>query len=62
MFKQDDKLVVDYVNFDYAGDLDNCRSTTSYTFTFYWGLVSLKSILQAIVALLTMEVKYMAGR
>ena len=51
---------IKYVDFDYAGDLDKCRSTTRYVFTLVKVLVSWRSILQFIVALSTTQVEYMA--
>ena len=55
-----DNLVVGYVDFDYAGDLDKRRSTTSYLFTMADGPVCWHSTLQSTVALSTTEVEYMA--
>ena len=37
--KHEDTSVVGYVDADYAGDLDNMRSTTGYVFTLYGGPV-----------------------
>ena len=51
---------VRYVDSDYAGDLDKCRSTTGYVFTLFQVPVSWRSILQSTVALSTTEVEYMA--
>ena len=55
-----DNLVVGYVDFDYAGDLDKRRSTTSYLFTMADGPVCWHSTLQSTVALSTTEAEYMA--
>ena len=55
-----DNLVVGYVDFDYAGDLDKRRSTTGYLFTMAGGPVCWRSTLQSTVALSTTKVEYMA--
>jgi len=52
-------LVVGYVDSDYAGDLDNRRSTTGYVFTISGGPVCWKSTIQSIVALSTTEAEYL---
>ena len=52
--------IIGYVDSDYARDLDKRRSTTSYIFILFGGLVSCKSQLQSIVALSTTEVEYIA--
>ena len=57
--QQGDHLVVEYVDSDYAGDLNNRRSTTGYVFTISGGLVCWKSTIQSIVALSTTEAEYM---
>ena len=44
---------------DYAGDLDDRRSTTRYVFTFGGGPTCWKSIIQSLVAMSTIEAKYM---
>ncbi|KAE8693888.1 putative pentatricopeptide repeat-containing protein [Hibiscus syriacus] len=49
-----------YVDSDYAGDLDNRRSTTGYVFTLGGGPICWKSTVQSIVALSTTEAEYMA--
>ncbi|KAE8712235.1 hypothetical protein F3Y22_tig00110259pilonHSYRG00008 [Hibiscus syriacus] len=54
-------LVVGYVDSDYAGDLDNRRSTTGYVFTLGRGLICWKSTVQSVVALSTTEAEYMAA-
>ena len=36
----DKQEYIRYVNFDYAGDLDKCRSTTEYVFTLSQAPVS----------------------
>jgi len=58
--QQGDPLVVGYVDSDYAGDLDNRRSTTGYVFIINGGPVCWKSTIQSIVALSTTEAEYMA--
>ncbi|KAE8684070.1 hypothetical protein F3Y22_tig00111154pilonHSYRG00007 [Hibiscus syriacus] len=59
--QRDNPLVVGYVDSDYAGDLDNRRSTTGYVFTLGGGPICWKSIVQSIVALSTTEAEYMAA-
>ena len=63
IFKKDDMVgqhVVGYCDSDYAGDLDNRRSTTVYVFTLVKASVSWKSTLQSTVALSKTEAEYMA--
>ncbi|KAE8714902.1 hypothetical protein F3Y22_tig00110187pilonHSYRG00229 [Hibiscus syriacus] len=50
-----------YVDSDYAGDLDNRRSTTGYVFTLGGGPICWKSTVQSVVALSTTEAEYMAA-
>ena len=45
---------------DWAGDHETRRSTTGFTFIFGGAAVSWGSMLQKMVALLTMEAEYMA--
>ncbi|XP_075474543.1 secreted RxLR effector protein 161-like [Primulina tabacum] len=52
--------VCGYVDADFAGDKDQRRSQTGYTFTLYGNTVSWKSTLQPIVALSTTESEYIA--
>ncbi|KAE8684024.1 hypothetical protein F3Y22_tig00111160pilonHSYRG00030 [Hibiscus syriacus] len=59
--QRDNPLVVGYVDSDYAGDLDNRRSTTGYVFTLGGGPICWKSTVQSVVALSTTEVEYMAA-
>ncbi|KAE8658140.1 Retrovirus-related Pol polyprotein from transposon TNT 1-94 [Hibiscus syriacus] len=59
--QRDNPLVVGYVDSDYAGDLDNRRSTTGYVFTLGGGPICCKSIVQSVVALSTTEAEYMAA-
>lgn len=54
-----DDCVIGFVDFDCAGDHDK-RSLTSYVFTLSSCAISWKATLQAIVALSTTEVGYMA--
>ena len=56
----DDSQLVDYVDSDYAGDLDKRRSLTGYVFTFSNCVISWKVVLQSTVALSTTEAQYMA--
>ncbi|KAK4397554.1 Retrovirus-related Pol polyprotein from transposon TNT 1-94 [Sesamum angolense] len=58
--QQNDPLVVGYVDSDYAGDLDDRRSTTGYGFTLGGGPICWKSTIQSIVAFSTTEAEYMA--
>ena len=52
--------LVGYSDYDYAGDLDARQYVISYVFIIGNFLVSLKATLQPTVALLTIEVEYMA--
>ena len=49
-----------YVDSNYAGDLDSRKSMTGYVFRFAGGPICRKSTLQDVVALSTIEAKYMA--
>ena len=52
LFKRDDTLgqsMIEYIDSDYAGDLDKRRSTTGYVFTFARGPISWKSTVYTIV-------------
>ena len=51
--------VVAYVDVDYAGEVDDRRSTTGYLFTLSGGPICWKSTLQSIVAMSTTEAEYM---
>ena len=55
-----DPSVVGYVDSDYAGDMDDRRSTTGYVFTLAGGPICWKSSVQSIVAMSTTEAEYMA--
>ena len=50
-----------YVDADYAGDLDQRRSSTDYVFTVTECIISWKVELQVMVALSTTETEYMAA-
>ena len=52
--------IIGYVDFDYAGDLDQRRSLTGYVFQINGCTVSWKSTLQHVVALSTTEAEYIA--
>ncbi|XP_047316064.1 secreted RxLR effector protein 161-like [Impatiens glandulifera] len=52
--------LVGYVDFNYANDRDNRKSTISYVFTLCGSCISRKYQLQPIVALSTTESKYVA--
>ena len=52
--------MVGYVDSDCAGNIDDRRSTTSYVFTLFGGLVCWRSTLQSLVAMSTTKVEYMA--
>ena len=50
-----------FVDADWAGDLDQRRSTSGYMFNLFGGVVSWMSKKQFVVALSTTEVEYMAA-
>jgi len=50
-----------FVDVDWAGDLDQRRSTSGYVFNLFGGAVSWMSKKQSIVALSTTKAKYMAA-
>jgi hypothetical protein len=52
---------VGYVDADYAGDLDDRRSTMGYVFTLVGGPICWKSMIQSTVAMSTTEAEYMAA-
>jgi hypothetical protein len=58
--QKSDLSVVGYVDADYAGDLDDRRSTTGYVFTLTRGPICWKSMIQSTVAMSTTEAEYMA--
>jgi len=55
----DKKKSIEYVDSDYARDIDKHQSITGYVFTLAQALVSWRSILQSIVTLSTTEAEYM---
>ncbi|XP_041025491.1 secreted RxLR effector protein 161-like [Juglans microcarpa x Juglans regia] len=58
--QQGDPSVAGYVEVNYARDLDDRRSTTSYVFTLVGGPICWRSMVQPLVALSTTESEYMA--
>eukprot|EP00253_Pinus_taeda_P016724 PITA_16724 len=58
---QDSKPVNVPIPVDWAGDLDQRRSTSGYVFNLFGGAVSWMSKKQSVVALSTTEVEYMAA-
>ena len=54
-----DNSVVGYVDSDYASNIDDRKSTTSYVFTLLGGPVCWRSTLQSLVAVSTTEAEYM---
>ena len=56
-----DASIVGYTDADYAGNVDNRRSTSGYIFTFAGGAISWKSYLQDCTSLSTIEAKYVAA-
>ena len=55
------RLLQGYVHVDYAGDLDQRRSTTGYVFTVAECVISWKAELQNTIALSTTKAGYMAA-
>ena len=55
-----DNSMVGYVDSNYAGNIDDRRSTTGYVFTLSGGPIYWRSTLQSLVAMSTTEVEYMA--
>ncbi|GKA61173.1 retrovirus-related pol polyprotein from transposon TNT 1-94 [Tanacetum coccineum] len=60
-FGESDLVVKGYVHSDYAGDLDESKSTTGYVFTLSGGTVSWVSKLQSVVAMSTTKAEYVAA-
>ena len=52
-YKSERSIICGYVDSDYAGDLEKRRSITGYVFTLSGGPISLRSILQGVMALST---------
>ena len=52
--------MVGYVNSNYAGNIDDIRSTTGYVFTLPGGPICWRSTLQSPLAMSTTEIEYMA--
>jgi len=50
-----------FVDVDWAGNMDQRRSTSGYLFSLFEGAVSWMSKKQTVVALLTTEAEYMAA-
>jgi len=50
-----------FVDVDWAGDLDQRRSTSGYVFNLFGGAVNWMSKKQSVVALSTTEIEYMAA-
>ena len=50
-----------FVDVDWAGDLDQRRSTSGYVFSLFGGVVSCMSKRRFVVALSTIEVEYMVA-
>ena len=59
--KQDNEKLMAFTNNDYAGDLDDQRSTSGYVFLLGRGVVSWASKKQPIVTLSTTEAEYVAA-
>ena len=55
------RLLQGYVDADYAGDLDQRRSTTGYVFTVAEYVINQKVELQNIIALSMTEAEYMTA-
>ena len=60
-FGSQEACVIGYTDADYAGDLDNRRSTSGYVFTYTGGAVSWRSRLQDCITLSTIEAEYVAA-
>lgn len=57
--KSEHKSLTDFVDANYAADCDRRRSLSGLAFTFLGNTINLKSFLQFVVALSTIESKYM---
>nr|GEZ21600.1 Gag-Pol polyprotein [Tanacetum cinerariifolium] len=60
-FGDSDLIVTGYVDSDYAGDLDESKSTIGYVFTLFGRTISWVSKLQSVVAMSTTEAEYVAA-
>ncbi|XP_057952415.1 secreted RxLR effector protein 161-like [Malania oleifera] len=58
--QQSDLSMVGYMDADYAGDLDDRRSTTGYVFTLVGEPICWKSMVQSLLTLSIIELEYMA--
>jgi hypothetical protein len=56
-----DLSIVGYVNADYAGDLDERRSTMHYVFTLARGPICWKSMIQSMVVMSMTKAEYMVA-
>ena len=59
--QKSDLSVVKYVDADYAGDLDDRRSTTGYVLTLARRPICWRSMIWSTVAMSTIEEKYIAA-
>jgi hypothetical protein len=60
-YRRTDSLeIAGYSDADYAGDVDDRKSTSGYVFTLAGGAISWKSFKQTIMAMSTMVAKYVA--
>jgi hypothetical protein len=59
--QKNDLSVVEYIDADYAGDLDDRKSTMGYVFTLARGPICWRFMIQFTVAMSTTEVEYMAA-
>ena len=57
-FNRTSDSICNFVDSDFAGDLDKRRSTSGYVFTLTGGAISWMSKLQETIALSTIEVEY----
>ena len=60
-FGSQEACVIGYTDADYAGDLDNRRSTSGYVFAYTGGAISWRSRLQDCITLSTTEAEYVAA-
>jgi hypothetical protein len=57
--EKDDPSVIEYIDLDYVGDMDDLRSTTGYVFTLAGGSICWKLPGQSIVVMSITEAEYM---